>query len=75
MSPTTAVASGRRSADAAEGSDRGADVLTARPGRGRESGARSVVLPRSRRLLVGEVVLVTFLLFGYDRIASVANAQ
>jgi hypothetical protein len=32
-------------------------------------------MSRRRPLLVGEVVLVAFLLFGYDRIASVANAR
>ena len=30
---------------------------------------------RVRPLLLGEIVLVAFLLFGYDRIASVANAH
>jgi diacylglycerol O-acyltransferase len=77
MSFTTAVASGRQPADAERGSDRRADVLPAGPGREphAESVARSAGLPRSRPLLVGEIVLVAFLLFGYDRIASVANAQ
>ena len=77
MSHTTAVASGRQPADAEQGSDRRADVLPARPAGGRlpESVARPRVLPRSRPWLVGEIVLVAFLLFGYDRIASVANAR
>jgi hypothetical protein len=77
MSHTTTVATGLRPADDQQGSDRRATFLPVRPdgSRRRQSslwpGARS----RSRPLLVGEILLVAFLLFGYDRIASVANAH
>ena len=77
MSHTTTVPTGLEPADDQQGSDRRAAVMPAGPPRNRLrrpaifAGARF----RSRPLLVGELILVVFLLFGYDRIASVANAQ
>jgi hypothetical protein len=77
MSHTTTVAAGLEPTDDRPGSaGRGAALPTA-PASGRR---RLPLVPargrsRNRPLLVGEIVLVAFLLFGYDRIASLANAR
>jgi hypothetical protein len=77
MSHTTTVAAGLEPTDDQQGSGRRAAVLVDGPR------SRRLRLPvfapgarlRHRPLLVGEIVLVAFLLFGYDRIASVVNAR
>jgi hypothetical protein len=77
MSHTTTVAAGLEPTADQQGSGRRPVVAPPRPGGHRRrlslipAGGRS----RSRPLLVGELVLVAFLLFGYDRIASVVNAR
>jgi len=77
MSHTTTVAAGLEPTDDQPGSGRRAAVLPPAPGSGRRGLPK--VAPRgrlrNRPLLVGEIVLVAFLLFGYDRIASVVNAR
>jgi hypothetical protein len=77
MSHTTTVATGLTPTGDPPGSDRRAAAPAAGPrvGLRRVLGIWPAVMSRRRPLLVGEVVLVAFLLFGYDRIASVANAQ
>src|ERR1700712_6112325 len=77
MSHTTTVAAGLEPANDQQGSDRRAGVVPASAARARrrQRGNAADARSRSRPLLVGEVVLVAFLLFGYDRIASVANAR
>ena len=77
MSHTTTVATGLEPANDQQGSDRRAGVVPASAARARRRlrGIAADARSRSRPLLVGEVVLVAFLLFGYDRIASVANAR
>src|ERR1700712_1275482 len=77
MSHTTTVAAGLEPANDQQGSDRRAGVVPASAARARRRlrGIAADARSRSRPLLVGEVVLVAFLLFGYDRIASVANAR
>jgi hypothetical protein len=77
MSHTTTVPTGLEPADDQQGSGPRAAIMPAGPPRYRLRRPASVAGARlrSRPLLVGELVLVAFLLFGYDRIASVANAQ
>jgi hypothetical protein len=77
MSHTTTVAAALEPVDGQQGPDRRAGVLPARPAGSRRwwPGVSGGARFRSRPFLVGELVLVAFLLFGYDRIASVANAQ
>jgi len=77
MSHTTTVAAGLEPTDDQPGSGRRGSGLSSAPGIGRR---RLSLVPsrgrlRERPLLVGELVLVAFLLFGYDRIASVVNAR
>jgi hypothetical protein len=77
MSHTTTVAAGLEPTGDQQGSGRRAAVLPPTPGGRRR---RLPLVPaggrfRTRPLLVGEIVLVAFLLFGYDRIASVVNAR
>jgi hypothetical protein len=77
MSHTTTVAAGLGPTDDHPGPDRRPAVVSAAPGSDRR---RLPKVPargrlRDRPLLLGEIALVAFLLFGYDRIASVANAQ
>ena len=77
MSHTTTVAAGLEPTDDQQGPGRRAAVVPPGPGTDRrrlpmiQARGRS----RSRPMLVGEIVLVAFLLFGYDRIASVVNAR
>lgn len=76
MSHTTTVAAGLEPADGQQGRVRPAAVVPPGPA----SQRRRLWLPtrgrpRNRPMLVGELLLVAFLLFGYDRIASVVNAR
>lgn len=76
MSHTTTVAAGLEPADGQQGRVRPAAVVPP----GHASQRRRLWLPtrgrpRNRPMLVGELLLVAFLLFGYDRIASVVNAR
>src|SRR6476619_1846239 len=77
MSQTTTVAAGLEPTDDQPGTARRGAALPTAPASGRR---RLPLVParsrfRERPLLVGEIVLVAFLLFGYDRIASLANAR
>ena len=77
MSHPTAVAAGLEPTDGRQGSGRRAAVLP--PRRGSDRRRPALIAARGRRrnrpLLLGEILLVAFLLFGYDRIASVANSR